>query len=279
MATRIISAAVGVVITLLILFLHNTIVFPVAVGIITAILLFEFLRANELLRYRLSSVGAMLLALGIPILSDPSKLIMRLRLMVCVVGVVCILIDYIRHQTKMSQKSFFSLIAGVFLIVLPMSSIIILNHTHEQHGLALLLLGLGGAWIADSGAYFVGSSMGKHKLCPSISPHKTVEGFIGGIFFNVVYFVLFAVIYSAICKRNNVGFAIDPFSAVIVAMVCAVLGTIGDLTASVLKRQLEIKDFGKLMPGHGGLLDRFDSVLLVLPFFCAYVQSIDFLNI
>lgn len=121
--------------------------------------------------------------------------------------------------------------------------------------------------------------MGKHKLCPSISPHKTVEGFIGGIFFNVVYFVLFAVIYSAICKRNNVGFAIDPFSAVIVAMVCAVLGTIGDLTASVLKRQLEIKDFGKLMPGHGGLLDRFDSVLLVLPFFCAYVQSIDFLNI
>lgn len=279
MATRIISAAVGVVITLLILFLHNTIVFPVAVGIITAILLFEFLRANELLRYRLSSVGAMLLALGIPILSDPSKLIMRLRLMVGVVGVVCILIDYIRHQTKMSQKSFFSLIAGVFLIVLPMSSIIILNHTHEQHGLALLLLGLGGAWIADSGAYFVGSSMGKHKLCPSISPHKTVEGFIGGIFFNVVYFVLFAVIYSAICKRNNVGFAIDPFSAVIVAMVCAVLGTIGDLTASVLKRQLEIKDFGKLMPGHGGLLDRFDSVLLVLPFFCAYVQSIDFLNI
>ena len=121
--------------------------------------------------------------------------------------------------------------------------------------------------------------MGKHKLCPTISPNKTVEGFIGGIFFNVVYFVLFALIYNAICRRNNVSFAIDPFSSVIVAMVCAVLGTIGDLTASVMKRQLEIKDFGKIMPGHGGLLDRFDSVLLVLPFFCAYVESNEFFNI
>ena len=280
MATRIISAAVGVVITLLVLFLHNTIVFPVVLGIIAAILVFEYLRANDLLRYRLSAGGALLLAFGLPILSDLSAgMISRFRGMLCVVCVVCILIDYIRHQTKMSQKSFFSLIAGLFLIVLPMCSIITLNHTHEQHGLALLLLGLGGAWIADSGAYFVGSSMGKHKLCPSISPNKTVEGFIGGIFFNVVYFVLFAVIYSAICKRNGIGFAMDPFSSIIVAMVCAVLGTIGDLTASVMKRQLEIKDFGKLMPGHGGLLDRFDSVLLVLPFFCAYVQSIDFINI
>ncbi|MBQ5335249.1 MAG: phosphatidate cytidylyltransferase [Oscillospiraceae bacterium] len=279
MTTRIISAAVGVVITLLLLFLHNTIVFPIAIGLVTAILIFEFLRANELLRYRLSTIGALILAFSAAFFTDQSRLISRMRLMVCVVGVVCILIDYIRHQTKMSQKSFFAMIAGLFLIVLPMSSIVTLNHTHEQHGLALLLLGLGGAWIADSGAYFVGSSMGKHKLCPSISPNKTVEGFIGGIFFNVVYFVLFALIYSAICKRNGVGFAMDPFSAVIVAMVCAVLGTIGDLTASVMKRQLEIKDFGNLMPGHGGLLDRFDSVLLVLPFFCAYVQTIDFINL
>lgn len=280
MATRIISAAVGVVITLLVLFLHNTIVFPIVLGIITAILIFEYLRANDLLRYRLSAGGALLLAFGLPILSDLSKgYISRFRTMLCVVCVVCILIDYIRHQTKMSQKAFSTLMTGVILVIIPMTTIVMLNNRHEQHGLALLLLGLGGAWIADSGAYFVGSSMGKHKLCPNISPNKTVEGFIGGIFFNIVYFVLFALIYNAICRRNNVSFAIDPFSSVIVAMVCAVLGTIGDLTASVMKRQLEIKDFGKLMPGHGGLLDRFDSVLLVLPFFYAYVESNEFFNI
>ena len=69
------------------------------------------------------------------------------------------------------------------------------------------------------------------------------------------------------------------FDSLPYALVQPVLGTIGDLTASVMKRQLEIKDFGNLMPGHGGLLDRFDSVLLVLPFFCAYVQTIDFINL
>lgn len=277
MTTRIISGVIGAVIALLILFLHNTFVFPLAVGLVAAVLVLEYLRANDLFRYRLASIGAIAFAFGLPILSDGLR--ERFRMMLCVICTVLVLFDYVRHQTKMSQKSFFGIIAGVFLIALPMASAVTLNNTHEQHGLAYLVLALGGAWIADTGAYFVGSSMGRHKLCPTISPKKTVEGFVGGIIINVIFFLLFNLIYSAICKANGTVVYVSWLSSIIMGMSCAVLGTLGDLTASVLKRQLEIKDFGKIMPGHGGLLDRFDSVLLVLPFFCAYVQATHFFNI
>ena len=277
MVTRIISAAVGVIIALLVLILHNTIVFPICVGIVAAILIFEFLQVNNLLRYKLSAVGAMMFTALLPLLSDGLR--SRFRMMLAVVSVVLVLFDYVRHETQMPAKSFFAVITGMMLIGIPMASVITLNNTHEQHGLSFLILALGGAWIADTGAYFVGTFSGKHKLCPNISPNKTVEGFIGGIVANVIFFLLFNLIYSLICKANGTALTVSWVSTVIVAMACAVLGTLGDLSASVLKRQLEIKDYGKLMPGHGGLLDRFDSVLLVLPFFCAYLQATSFFNI
>ena len=277
MVTRIISAAVGIVIVLLILFLHHTIVLPICAGIIALILMIEFLRVNNLMRYRLSSAGALILAAGLPILTDGLR--SRFRMMLCVACVTLLLIDYVRHETRMSAKTFFTFAGGMLMIGIPMSAVVTLNNTHEQHGVAYVVLALGGAWIADSGAYFIGTFAGKHKLCPNISPKKTVEGFVGGIITNVIFFVLFNLVYSLICKSNGTALTISWASTVIMGMACAVLGTLGDLSASVLKRQLEIKDFGKLMPGHGGLLDRFDSVMLVLPFFCAYVQATSFFNI
>ncbi len=277
MGTRIISGAVGAVIALLVLFLHNTIVFPICVGIIACILMYEFLKVNSFFRYRIASIAAIVFACALPLLSDGLR--QRFRMMLTVICVSVVLFDYVRHQQKMSAKTFFGIIAGMLLIALPMASAVTLNNTHEQHGISYLVLALGGAWIADSGAYFIGSAYGKRKLCPNISPKKTIEGFIGGIAANVIFFLLFNLIYSVICKARGTVVTVSWVSTIVMAMACAVLGTLGDLSASVLKRQLEIKDFGKLMPGHGGLLDRFDSVLLVLPFFCAYAQATSFFNI
>ena len=120
---------------------------------------------------------------------------------------------------------------------------------------------------------------GRAKLCPKISPKKTVAGFLGGIGANVAFFIIYCAIYSAVMTKRGVAMHVNWFAAVIIAMVCAVLGTLGDLTASVMKRQLDVKDFGKIMPGHGGLLDRFDSVLLVMPFFCAFVEATNFFEL
>ena len=121
--------------------------------------------------------------------------------------------------------------------------------------------------MGDAGAYFVGSAIGKHKLCPDISPKKTVEGAIGGVVTTGIIFVIYAYFYRMVQLSMGVDdFSVNYIVLAVVGMVCAVLGMLGDLSASLVKRQTGIKDFGKLMPGHGGMLDRFDSVLFVAPF-------------
>lgn len=277
MIVRLITAAIGVVIALIVLFLHNTFVLPLAAGIIAAMCLFEYLRCTDLFRYKFASCSALVYALVYPFLQV--GIIARYRPMLSIAAVCCLLADYVLHQKKMPERDIFALCTGVFLIPNAMASAVVLNHSHEQHGLAYLVLALGGAWLADTGAYFIGSVFGRAKLCPAISPKKTVVGFIGGIVTDVIFFGAFCAVYNSIMSAKGIAIGINWFAVVIIAMVCAVLGTLGDLAASVLKRQTGIKDYGKIMPGHGGVLDRFDSVLLVLPFFTAFVQATNFFEL
>lgn len=116
------------------------------------------------------------------------------------------------------------------------------------------------AFLSDIGAYFVGVTMGKHKLCPVISPKKTVEGFVGGIASAVVGMVVYALIL-----QFAFGFKINYFFVAIYGILGSLAGVMGDLSFSVIKRQTGIKDYGHLIPGHGGILDRFDSVILAAP--------------
>ena len=277
MVTRLITAAIGVAVTLIVLFLHNTAVLPIAAGAISVIALYEYLRANGLLRYHLSSAAALSYALGLPLVQV--GIIARYRSMLMVAAVSVVLYDYIRHKKKMPEKAFFCYLAGMFLIPTAMAATVTLNNVHEQHSVAYLVLALCGAWISDTGAYFFGTLFGKTKLCPEISPKKTVLGFAGGIAANVIFFIGFCMGYSAYMKSKGIAMGVNWFAVIIIAMVCAVLGTLGDLAASTMKRQLGIKDFGNIMPGHGGVLDRFDSVLLVVPFFTAYVQATNFFEL
>ena len=277
MVTRLITAGIGIVVALIILFLHNTFMLPLAVAMISAYMIYEYLTVNKLLRYPLSAVAAIFYSALLPMLQV--NLASRYRPMLTVAAVTVVLYDYVRHKKRMEDRTFFAIITGMFLIPNAMSLAVVLNNTHEQHGLAYLVLALGGAWIADSGAYFVGTLFGRAKLCPEISPKKTVAGFIGAIASNVVFFVLFCGIYASVMTKKGISISLNWFAVILISMVCAVLGTLGDLAASTLKRQLGIKDYGKAMPGHGGLLDRFDSVLLVLPFFTAFVQATTFFEL
>ena len=277
MVTRLITAAIGILIALIVLFFHNTFALPLAAGIISAVALYELLRANKLLRYHLSSVAALSYAFLLPFLQV--GIVARYRSMMMIAAICCVLFDYVRHQKKMADKTFFAFLSGMFLIPPAMAAAVTLNKTHENHGVAYLVLALCGAWIADTGAYFVGSAFGKAKLCPQISPKKTVVGFIGGIVANIIFFVAFCAVYSSIMTKKGIPMGVNWFATVLISMVCTVLGTLGDLAASTLKRQLGLKDYGDIMPGHGGVLDRFDSVLLVLPFFTACVQATNFFEL
>lgn len=126
----------------------------------------------------------------------------------------------------------------------------------EMHGLYLSFLAFGCIWASDIGAYFVGRAVGKHKLWPSISPNKTIEGSVGGIVLSLVVGLVFAW-----CAPDwiSVGTAIG------IAVISAVAGQLGDLIQSAYKRVRGIKDSGTLLPGHGGVLDRCDSWIIVFP--------------
>lgn len=125
----------------------------------------------------------------------------------------------------------------------------------QYNGLLLLAIFIF-IWVNDTGAYLVGSRWGKRRLAPSISPKKSVEGSIGG---------LLLVLLSAVILRLLLFPELSWLSILLIAAVVAIFGTIGDLFESSLKRQAGVKDSGKLIPGHGGILDRIDSLLLAVP--------------
>jgi phosphatidate cytidylyltransferase len=128
------------------------------------------------------------------------------------------------------------------------------------------------AWITDSFAYFTGRLFGKHKLIPSVSPKKTVEGAIGGVVFCVITIVVFGLVIDRFFDPSD-NFRAMYIPLAVSGVVVSVVSQTGDLIMSVIKRHYSIKDYGKILPGHGGILDRFDSVMavsLVLVVICTY---------
>lgn len=118
------------------------------------------------------------------------------------------------------------------------------------------------SWGSDTCAYFTGIAIGKHKLAPILSPKKTIEGSIGGVLGAGIIGCLYSLIYMYFVPTLSEHYIII---VVIIVMLGAIISQFGDLAASAIKRHFEVKDFGKLLPGHGGILDRFDSILFVAP--------------
>lgn len=130
--------------------------------------------------------------------------------------------------------------------------------TARADGLAILLFAFFVVWATDIGAYMVGRQVGKHKLWPDISPNKTIEGALGGIASAIVVAVVFILVQPNVFQHNLV-------TMVIFTIIFSVVGQFGDLVESAIKRHYGVKDSGKILPGHGGILDRFDSMLFVFP--------------
>ncbi len=136
----------------------------------------------------------------------------------------------------------------------------------NAHGIFLILFILFSACFTDTFAYFAGSFLGKHKLCPKISPKKTIEGAIGGVLGCILANVILYAVYDNFIFENPVH---NYLPIIIASVILSVVGMCGDLTASLIKRNYGIKDFGNLIPGHGGIMDRFDSILFVCAAFYA----------
>ena len=134
-----------------------------------------------------------------------------------------------------------------------------MNGVYEQSVILTLIILI---WVNDSFAFFVGKNLGKRKLFESVSPKKTVEGFFGGVLFSLIT----AFILSYFCDFLSLT------NLIVISLIASILGTAGDLVESKFKRQANTKDSGNIMPGHGGILDRLDSLLFVAPFVYLYIH-------
>ena len=262
MKQRIISAMLGLVLLLIVFIFFDTLVLNIAVAAISALAVFEILHSTHYVKNRVVLGASILYGAAMPFYGEikSSSVFFYVTLAFLVVLFWMLLFDH--------QKTAFSEIttAGFIALVVPLAfSMLVYIRNTTHHGLFFMLLACVAAWISDTAAYFVGRKFGRHKMCPLISPHKTIEGAVGGVIFAVLFFLLFCMGYSWILSWNGTQVIVSYISAAAVAVICSIAGICGDLLASVIKRQAGIKDFGTIMPGHGGIMDRFDSFLLVVP--------------
>ena len=264
MTKRILSAAVGLALLAVILLYYNTIIFNIAISAISFLATFEILHATKFFDKKTLSIVCLLFAMLVPFLTLLDFRQSYTPFILSFILILFILLLRYHSRIKIEQVGLAFMVST--LIPLSLTTMIFLRDMAAANGRFVLLLALAGAWIGDTGAYFVGTFLGKHKLCPTISPKTTVEGFIGGIVATSVSFVIMGYIYTLYKASGGVEIQVNYVLLFVLGIICDLLGVMGDLSASIIKRQYEIKDFGNIMPGHGGVLDRFDSVLFVVPF-------------
>lgn len=170
MAVRIISSFVGIAFAVLMLFLSETIVFNLAVSAISVIMLYELFIAVKCINNKISVASAFTCAILTPVFSLPG--LIKYQTVVSSVCVFVMFLDYIINHKKLKFGTVFFMVSTALMISYSMSSLVKLRYFDDTHGLVYVILSLCGAWLADTGAYFTGTFLGKHKLCPEISPKK-----------------------------------------------------------------------------------------------------------
>lgn len=189
---------------------------------------------------------------------------------ICIVMLMILLAIYVFHFPKYKDNDVAKVLFSFIYVTVLMSFILMIRNM--EYGLYLAFYLLIASWGNDVCAYLVGRAIGKHKLSPKVSPNKSVEGFIGGIAGAFIIGFLYAMGFTEML----------PFTSALwggaVAAIAAMPSVIGDLAASAIKRNNDIKDYSHLIPGHGGILDRFDSVIYIAPIIYWLVKIISYIQ-
>ena len=202
--------------------------------------------------------GAVLLLIA---MQWPTVLSFSLALSMILAGLLCYQVSLAPSESR--HLSMFILLFGILYIGYTLGHFLRLRNQHD--GALLVLFVLLVTWAGDTAAYYVGKTWGSRPLAPRLSPNKTIEGFLGGL-----------VVAPLIAWIGHLWFlpAVTPVDCLILGLLFTVLGLLGDLSESALKRQAGVKDSGSLIPGHGGVLDRVDSLLLNAPVFYYYMAFV-----
>jgi len=257
MKTRIIAAAVLLPLLLLVVLAAPKIFTAILFGVMAAIAAYELMYGTNLVKHPRMLVYAMVMAALVPIWCY-----FGMPYVWALVGLfafcAALFAELLAAKAKLSfEKMAVTLCAGV-LIPFLFCSLVRLHGTEKGRFLILIPFVL--AFLSDTGAYFIGCAFGKHKLAPIISPKKSVEGVFGGIAGAMLGMVLFCVVLQVFFD-----FEVNYVYALIYGALGSLAAVFGDLSFSAIKRHCGIKDYGNLIPGHGGILDRFDSMMVVGP--------------
>lgn len=261
MKIRILSAVVGISVALGLLILGSffSIVIDISLAVIAAVCVYEALLAKDLVKK---------LSVSIPCICFTFAFCMIYTLSLYPIAVylffVILFIAMISNHDKLSFVEFSYAVTVTLLCTLGIWTVVYqFDITRSMTGIFYVVSALTIPWLADAGAYFGGSLFGKNKLCPSISPKKTVEGAVSGVIIGTILSVLVGVIFNYFIFRN--GETVNFIFLAIYGLLGALISIVGDLSFSLIKRSCGVKDYGNIIPGHGGLLDRFDSVIFTAP--------------
>lgn len=287
MKQRIITGIIVVLIMIPILLFAQTPVLPIAIAIGSVIAMFEMMRCIGLHKAYAFAVPLYALAVSLPFLSrymslgslnatftpESNKHLAQNGAILMIIILFYFFTVAIFSRGKYNLSDVCVLFATAFYILMGFNSIIIM-HDNEQGGHVLYLAIFISAWMTDVFAYFCGMFFGrggKHKLISDVSPKKTVEGSIGGIIFCVLGMMIFGMLCNWLTEYDSkiIMFALG-------GVLASVVSQIGDLLMSYVKRHYGIKDFSQLFPGHGGVLDRFDSILAVAIAMMCLTTFVDF---
>ena len=260
MKVRIISAIVALIILLPVLWFSDSFLLPLATAVVGVICLFEMfgclkIRRNLWVCVPFYLVGAFA-PFGMRYMQNKQLLLACYAAAVGVLALIMLTASVFSHRKLPTSQTASAYMTSMYIIA-AFTSIVYVRDSGDK-GQFLMIMMFAAPWITDTFAYLFGRKLGKHKLIPDVSPKKSIEGSIAGI----ICCTLTMLLYAFVCSRVW-GVMCNYAILAALGVLLSIVGQIGDLAMSVIKREYNIKDYGKIMPGHGGALDRFDSVLAV----------------
>lgn len=254
MKTRVVSAVVGIILLAVVILLYNTAVFPIAVAALCVLAIYEVFSALGI-SDRVGMIAVSFLYSVLQTIIVRGYITFNSSVLIFIYGFIFVCMFLKSHEKISVYKAGFAFVMTVY-VTFGLDSLITIMF--RKHGMYLFFATLIIAWINDTGAYFTGCAFGRHKLAPVLSPKKTIEGAVGGVVTVFLVMITYTFVYTRY-HALNANYAI----VIVTSVIGAVMGIIGDLFASSIKRHSGIKDYGNIMPGHGGVLDRFDGAIMV----------------
>ena len=266
MLIRIISGVTGAVFVIALLLLNDGFLFLInfLVALVAALSMVEIFNAMGITKQFFITIPSLIFVVVLPTLGY-SNVWQAFWYFYTVLMLSAILFN---SKARLQNIALVYMLAIV--ITISLSKIIEIRDLEKGLGNFYVLLALATAWTSDTGAYFFGKFWGEKKLCPEISPQKTVEGVIGGVFVCIASIIFISVLFNNFVFFNK--YKINYTLLIFMALFGSLVSALGDLCFSAIKRVCHIKDFGNVIPGHGGILDRFDSVIFVAPYIYLFIK-------